>query len=80
MNLINSYVDLLKNVFAPREEAEEIFDTYLNLIYGSESANHNRKNTNSDYDYKLLSDELWLVSSNILLITMFLDPHFKDFE
>ncbi|CAG8585191.1 6834_t:CDS:2 [Gigaspora margarita] len=48
INLINPYMDLLKNFFAPCEEAEEMFDTYLDLIYGSELVNNNRIETNSD--------------------------------
>lgn len=55
ITLINPYIDLLKNFFAPREEAEKTFDTYLDLIYGSESANNNGNETNSDSDYELLS-------------------------
>ncbi|CAG8706489.1 13279_t:CDS:2 [Dentiscutata erythropus] len=41
-------MDLFKNFFALCEEAKETFDTYLDLIYGSESANNNRNDTNSD--------------------------------
>ncbi|CAG8708384.1 20489_t:CDS:2, partial [Gigaspora margarita] len=41
--------------FAPHEEAKETFDTYLDLIYGSELANNNRNKTNSGSDYELPS-------------------------
>ncbi|CAG8741282.1 2583_t:CDS:2, partial [Gigaspora margarita] len=90
-------------------KVEKTFNTYLDLIYGSESVNNNENETNSNSDYELLLDnintvenlpsvnttstlqkvraaiflsldELWSVLSNILLITPFLDPRFKDFE
>ncbi|CAG8845654.1 24932_t:CDS:2, partial [Gigaspora margarita] len=50
INLINLYMDLFKNFFASRKEAEETFDTYLDLIYCSESVNNNENNANSDSD------------------------------
>ncbi|CAG8785007.1 17630_t:CDS:2, partial [Gigaspora margarita] len=53
ITLINLYIDLLKNFFAPCEEAEETFDTYFDLIYGSELVNNNRNETNSSSDYEL---------------------------
>ncbi|CAG8657185.1 5514_t:CDS:2 [Gigaspora margarita] len=49
--------DLLKDFFAPRKEAEEAFNTYLDLIYGSELANNNGNKTNSNSDYELLLDK-----------------------
>ncbi|CAG8791614.1 21026_t:CDS:2, partial [Gigaspora margarita] len=38
---LQQIIDLFKNFFALCEEAEETFDTYLDLIYGSELANNN---------------------------------------
>ncbi|CAG8835653.1 42032_t:CDS:1, partial [Gigaspora margarita] len=43
---------LLKNFFALYEEAEETFDTYLDL---TELANNNGNETNSSSNYKLQS-------------------------
>ncbi|CAG8832554.1 42417_t:CDS:2, partial [Gigaspora margarita] len=53
INLINPYMDLLKNFFALYEGAEEMFNTYLDLIYGSELANNNENETNSGSNYEL---------------------------
>ncbi|CAG8786344.1 17671_t:CDS:2, partial [Gigaspora margarita] len=67
INLINPYIDLPKNFFALYKEAEEIFDTYLDLIYGSESVNNNENDTNFDNNYELPLDNINTVE-NLLLV------------
>src|SRR5688500_3879118 len=41
LSLIAPYMNLLKKHFAPNEEENETFDTYLNLVYSSSVENSN---------------------------------------
>ncbi|CAG8787894.1 24875_t:CDS:2, partial [Dentiscutata erythropus] len=48
LNLVYSYIRTLKNKFAPKEENNEFFEDWINLIYGPENLD-----TNSDSSLKL---------------------------
>ena len=55
LSLVVPYMYILKNNFAPKEEKNETFDTYLNLIYVS-------NNEDGADDSDVISDDEYIPS------------------
>ncbi len=62
LSLVTPYMYILKNNFAPNEEKNETFDTYLNLIYGGDGAEDSDVPSDDEYIPSGGSRQYWQYS------------------